>query len=187
MIKLLSKYHPAILIISVLGSMLTSANLRAEEPVPLSTQVTEETEGFLSDPARSGSLIGTIIAGAAIANPLSPILGSVAGYFIGKDNDYTNKDKAQKNAYARQGFIPENKGQVASLSLTGKQSQQAGQAGIIGQIGETGAGQQPQTGEQSAQLGLGRIGSQQQQLADACSHVDSTQQLPVFCYYYSQY
>jgi hypothetical protein len=184
MMKLLAKYHPAIFLIPVSGLLLASADLRAEEPVPLSTQVTAETEGFLSDPARSGSLIGTIIAGAAIANPLSPILGSVAGYFIGKDTDYSKSNQAQQNAYASRSFVPDKDSQVASLSLTGKQTEQSGIAGLIGGLG---AGEQPLTAEQMNKLGLeGSTNQQQQQLAYACSHVDPMQKLPVYCYYYAQ-
>ena len=206
MIKPISKHHPAICLISVIGMLFTSADLHADESVSLSTQVAEETEGFLSDPARAGSLIGTILAGAALANPLSPILGSVAGYFIGKDTDYTNSNKAQQNAYARRSLIPENDSQIASLSgLTseqpsilaiaeepgaGEQPQQAEQPNMLELVEGLGAGEQPQTAEQSIKLGLPRKtvgkGNLQQQLAYACSHVKTTQQLPVYCYYYSQ-
>ena len=222
MIKSFTKYHPAVCLISVIGMLFTTfADLRADEPVSLSTNVAEGTKGFLSDPGRAGSLVGTIIAGAAIANPLAPILGSLAGYFVGKETDYTNNNIAQQNSYARRSLIPENDRQVAILSgLTGKQPQLEERLTILGLAAEPGAGEQPkvmklveepgaeeqprmlerveepesgeqpQTAKQSIKLELpseskGK-GNLQQQIAYACSNVQITKQLPVYCYYYSQ-
>jgi hypothetical protein len=224
MIKSFSKHHPAICLISVIGILLTSAGLCAAEPVSLSTKVVDETEGFLSDPARAGGLVGTILGGAAIANPLAPILGSVLGYFIGKNTDYTdsNSNKAQRDAWANRSLIP-NSGdtQVASLSGLSGEPAVAEQPAIAALIATPIAAEEqmiitplteaPAATEQPANVALvekptateqpaltlllgsgsetkakGNLNEQQLALAYACNNVGVTQQMPVYCYYYSQ-
>ena len=212
MIKPFSKHHSTICLISAIGMMFTSASLRAEEPVSLSTKVAEGTKSFLSDPAQAGSLVGTILAGAAIANPLAPILGSVVGFFVGKKTDYTKSDKAPQNGFARRSFIPSIDSQVASLSglaekpEIAEQSLQSEQMNIIALIDEPVIAEpmalvplvdELETGNQSQTTVLPmnlesprktvKKGNQQQlALAHACNNVEMTQQIPIFCYYYSQ-
>jgi hypothetical protein len=233
MTKPFTKHHPAICLISMIGILLTAADLSAAEPVPLSTRVVNETEGFLSDPARAGGLVGTIIGGAAIANPLAPILGSVIGYFIGKNTDFSNKNskKAQRDAWANRSLIPSNDSQIASLSgLSGdkpnmlegltEEPSAANQPTIAGLIATpiasdqttiTALVEEPVEAEQPAIMALveqpiatieqpiilaslppqkteakGTLQQQQLALAYACNNVGITQQLPVYCYYYSQ-
>lgn len=53
------------------------------------------TEGFLSDPARVGGLVGGVTAGALFLNPLAPILGNVIGYFVGKSSHFSEQEEGQ--------------------------------------------------------------------------------------------
>jgi hypothetical protein len=200
MIKAISKHQPAIGLISVICMLFASADLRADES--LSNDVAEGTKSFLSDPARAGSLVGTIIAGAAIANPLAPILGSLTGFFIGKNTNYTNNNKVQQGTGANRSLIPDNDRQIASLSgLTGEQRsiialneepKTAEASTIIKMAKEPAVVAQPQAVEQSNNLGLGLHrktedeDSLQRQLSFTCSHVQVTQQVPIYCYYYSE-
>ena len=200
MIKAISKHQPAIGLISVICMLFVSADLRADES--LSNDVAEGTKSFLSDPARAGSLVGTIIAGAAIANPLAPILGSLTGFFIGKNTNYTKNNKVQQGTGANRSLIPDNDRQIASLSgLTGEQRsiialneepKTAEASTIIKMAKEPAVVAQPQAVEQSNNLGLGLHrktedeDSLQRQLSFTCSHVQVTQQVPIYCYYYSE-
>lgn len=101
--------HRFIYVIVVTSVLFGASGLHAEEKLPMSESFTATTKDFLSDPARTGSLVGSIIAGAAIANPLAPLLGSVAGFIIGKRSDYSDKDSnaARRQAYANRSFIPD--------------------------------------------------------------------------------
>lgn len=222
MIKSFSKHQPTICLISVISILFTAADLRAADPVPLSTKVADETEGFLSDPARAGGLVGTIIGGAAIANPLAPILGSVIGYFVGKNTDYTedNSKKAQREAWANRSLIPDSDSQVASLSGLSVGTSAAVDlpiptiSGLIAtpiatdQTTITALAEEPAAAEQPAIVALveepvvaeqsikqvspietkvkGNLQEQQLALAYACNNVGVTQQMPIYCYYYSQ-
>jgi|GEM_PF-5831684 len=73
-------------------SFATSVAYADDTAVKTST-LAETTKEFLSDPARTGSLVGSIIAGSAIANPLAPLLGSVAGFMIGKSSAFSKEDR----------------------------------------------------------------------------------------------
>lgn len=104
---------------SLLLSLSVCANvLHAEERSRASESISGNTKDFLSDPARTGSIVGSIIAGSAIANPLAPILGSVAGFMIGKSsafNDY-DRDAANRRAGRRQSLFPSESLSVPNLS-----------------------------------------------------------------------
>lgn len=83
---------------ALLGAVLVSPTIHAQDQPAKSNTLTETTKEFLSDPARTGSLVGSILAGAAIANPLAPILGSVAGFLIGKQTPYSRKKTSNSTA-----------------------------------------------------------------------------------------
>lgn len=90
--KQLNSYqYKAIYLATVFITFLAVSDLHAEEPLPASRAISETTIEFLSDPARTGSLLGSILAGSALANPLAPILGSVAGFMIGKSSAFTHE------------------------------------------------------------------------------------------------
>ncbi len=188
------RYCKAMYIVIITSMLFSASVVPAEEPLPTSEAFSEGTKAFLSDPARAGSLLGTILAGAALTNPLAPMLGSVAGFFIGKNTDYSDKPgNTQRYASNNRSFIPEDGSQVPSLAgLTGKPLTEANQTIIPGlTVKISPENQQPEvsqpvTPELVQETGSG-IGSKlQQQLTYACSNVDLTQPLPVSCYYYSQ-
>lgn len=193
MIKNIFKHYKVIYVVTITSILFTAFEVHAKEPLPTSESFSEGTKEFLSDPARSGSLIGTILAGAALANPLAPMLGGVIGFFIGKNTDYTGSGSSAAQRYANnhRSLIPEDGRQIASLTgLTGKQVQESEQTVILGLTQETGMEnqseetEQPVTPQLTRKTGMGN--KLQQQLAYACSHVSLTQPLPVSCYYYSQ-
>jgi len=116
--------------------LLAASSLRAEERLPASEIFSAETKEFLSDPARTGSLLGSILAGAAVANPLAPILGSVAGFMIGKSSAFSDKDKnaTRRDAFLNRSLVPEDGLEAISLTgLTGNPSQPAKQL-VISEI-----------------------------------------------------
>ncbi len=107
-------YLRAGLIASLLALSATSGVVLAEETAQAKPPAaSQDTSGyireFLSDPKRTGSLAGSILGGALMANPAGPIIGSVIGFFIGKNSMY-DEDKAraqQANAlYARRDIVP---------------------------------------------------------------------------------
>jgi hypothetical protein len=128
-------HYKAIYVVTIISMLFTASGLHAEERVPASKALSERTKEFLSDPARTGSLLGSILVGAAVPNPLSPLLGSLAGFLIGKSSAYSNKDSnaAQRYAAINRSLIPEDGVQVAGLAgLTGKQLEQNEQIDVVG-------------------------------------------------------
>jgi hypothetical protein len=212
MIKKIFNHYRPIYLVTIISILLTASGLRAQESSASET-FSDSTKDFLFNPAQAGSLLGTIFAGAAIANPLAPLLGSVAGFFIGKSTDYTDRQSnGQQYAYINRSLIPKDSIQVASLSgLTGKQPQGPEQTVIRGLPLETSTRSklveieptvvpglareiakvnQLAEIEQSANTNLTRgteMGSTiQQQIALACTQIDLTQPIPLNCYYFSQ-
>ncbi|WP_088920775.1 hypothetical protein [Granulosicoccus antarcticus] len=162
-----------------------TSSLHAQERTPFAEALTETTKEFLSDRGRTGSLIGSIIAGAAVANPLAPLLGSVAGFMIGKSSAFSDKDNnaSRRQAYNNRSLIPDGGGvQVTGLTgLTGNQSQASEQSilmavpvdtgmedpseqpVVLGAANEAVFGNQPEQIEQTTLLdstGQSRMGSQ---------------------------
>ncbi len=64
------------------------------------------TEDFLSNTSRVGSLVGSLLGGAAYAHPLSPIAGSVIGFFVGKASDFSDDEESEQERFARRSFAP---------------------------------------------------------------------------------
>lgn len=88
-----------------------------QQRVSASETVSENTREFLSDRARTGSLVGTIIAGAVVPNPLAPLLGSVVGFIIGKRSSYTDEEGTSGDrTLANRGFVPEVGESVPSIA-----------------------------------------------------------------------
>ena len=157
MIKKNFNHSKAIYVVTIVGILSTASGVCAEERLPASEALSERTKEFLSDPGRTGSLLGSILAGAAVANPLAPLLGSVAGFMIGKSSAFTNKDSnaTRRQAYINRSLIPQDGVQVTSLAgLTGKQPQASDQAITLGLSGETGTGNRSEQTEQTVTLGL---------------------------------
>lgn len=117
-----------------------TSGLHAEEKLPISETLSDRTKEFLSDPSRTGSLVGSILAGAAVANPLAPLLGSMAGFMIGKSSAFTQKDdnNARRQAYLNRSLMPEDGSEITGLAgLTGNPSaQEPDHAVITGMFGE---------------------------------------------------
>lgn len=131
------------------------------ESYNLSQTVEVNTGAFLEDRGRAGSLVGTILAGAAVAHPFAPVVGSVLGFFIGKNTEYSEGSgqagltRAQQ-AYANRSFVPVQGEQIASLGLAS-------------------------TFTADPQMPLA-----QQQMAAACSNLPRHEGLPDYCYYFAQ-
>ena len=119
-------HHRVVCVVLLFATLSATSVARADDKAPIIKTFTEGTKDFLSDRARTGSLIGTILFGAAVANPLAPIVGSVAGYIIGKNSEYSNIDSraARRQAYFNRKLTPAEGTQVASLTgLTGQATQ----------------------------------------------------------------
>jgi hypothetical protein len=94
-------------------SLLAGTVLAGESAPAKESSAGEDTSGYirdyLSDPRRTGSLAGSILGGALTANPAGTIIGSVIGFFVGKNSMY-NEDKAraaQATAkYAKREIVP---------------------------------------------------------------------------------
>ncbi|MCH8499857.1 MAG: hypothetical protein LAT63_15375 [Marinobacter sp.] len=85
--------------------------------------VKEETEDFLSDRGRVGAIAGSILAGAAVANPFAPLVGNVVGFLVGKHSDFSRKKDAEdeQQAFTQRSIVPVGElGSFASLSLAGE-------------------------------------------------------------------
>ena len=131
-----------ICVATMVGALLISTGLHAEESLSASETLSERTKEILSDPSRTGSLVGSILAGAAVANPLAPLLGSVAGFMIGKSSAFTQKDDAENRrlAHNNRSLMPTDGTQITSLSgLSNEPSEGSGPALITGMFGDAAA------------------------------------------------
>lgn len=68
----------------------------------------ENTQEFLSDPSRVGSLAGTILGGALTAHPAGSLAGSIVGFFVGKQSIFKSpeKEKQAQQQHAKRSIIP---------------------------------------------------------------------------------
>jgi len=68
----------------------------------------ESTKEFLSDPSRVGSLTGTILGGALTAHPAGTVVGSILGFFVGKQSMFESPEKQRlaQSSYAQRSIIP---------------------------------------------------------------------------------
>lgn len=166
MIKKNFNYCKGIYVVTIISILFTASELHAEERPPASKALSEKTKEFLSDPARTGSLVGSILAGAAVPNPLAPVLGSMVGFLIGKSSAFSNKDSnsARQQAYANRSLIPEDGIQVTGLTgLTGKQPQTSEQPLIVGLSEVSATGNQTEQIKQTITLGMtGETGTENQ-------------------------
>ena len=119
-------HQKAISIVSLAGVLCFSSVVHADESKStVANTIAGTTKEFLSDPARTGSLVGSIIAGSALANPLAPILGSVVGFVIGKSSAFSKKRGStdRSNAYNNRSLIPDDGVEVTGLvGLSGASS-----------------------------------------------------------------
>ena len=112
------EFHKVICAASLVGMLFTSSAIRADETQSaVSSTIAGTTKEYLSDPARTGSLVGSIIAGSALANPLAPILGSVIGFVIGKSSAFSKGRGSTEgsSAYSNRSLIPDDSAEVTSL------------------------------------------------------------------------
>ena len=120
------EYHKAICVASLVVMLFASSAIRADETQSaVSSTIAGTTKEYLSDPARTGSLVGSIIAGSALANPLAPLLGSVIGFVIGKSSAFSKgRGSTQRpDAYSNRSLIPDDGVEITSLvGLSGPSS-----------------------------------------------------------------
>jgi hypothetical protein len=95
-----------------------------EKQPGLGDHTSEYIRDYLSDPRRSGSLAGSIIGGALSAHPAGPILGSLVGFFVGKQSMF-NEDKAKAERasvlYVRRDIVPQSGETVPTISFANAQ------------------------------------------------------------------
>ncbi len=65
----------------------------------------ESAREYLSDPPRVGSLAGTILGGALTAHPAGVVVGSVIGFFVGKQSMFKQSADSDEQ-YASRTIIP---------------------------------------------------------------------------------
>ncbi|MFK7858786.1 MAG: hypothetical protein AB8B64_08195 [Granulosicoccus sp.] len=114
-----SKFSKAIVTGSTIAMLSAPSLSRADDQTSISNTITGTTKEYLSDPARTGSIVGSIIAGSAVANPLAPLLGSVVGFIIGKSSSFSDKHSnvSRGAAYPNRSLISESDlAEVASLT-----------------------------------------------------------------------
>jgi len=114
MTKAPEPYCRTLCLVILSGMLLAAFNTQAQERTPVSDAISSNTKEFLSDPSRTGSLVGSILAGAAVANPLAPLLGSVAGFMIGKSSAFSNDNAAdsRRRAYMNRSLSQESVARV---------------------------------------------------------------------------
>lgn len=87
----------------------------------LTEQTSEQMRDYLSDRRRTGALTGMILGGALTAHPAGTVIGSLIGFFVGKESMF-NEDKAraqrQQAMAARRDIIPQYDGGQAAPSLS---------------------------------------------------------------------
>jgi hypothetical protein len=104
------------------------ATQRAISALSPATSLGENTSSYirdyLSDPRRTGSLAGSILGGALSAHPAGPVLGSLVGFFIGKQSMF-NEDKTRDLKagllYTKRDIVPQNGQATPTLSLANTQ------------------------------------------------------------------
>ncbi len=91
-------------------SMAIALSLACSVSLGHAAESQKNTQEFLSDPSRVGSLAGTILGGALTAHPVGTLAGSVVGFFVGKQSMYSETEKRESfspQQYARRSIIPE--------------------------------------------------------------------------------
>ncbi len=167
-------FQQALRLVLFAGGLLTTPAILAEDSSAEPTRPASVTSEFLSDPSRTGSLVGSILLGAAVANPLAPLVGSIAGFLIGKRSDYT-RNPTQTVALNRS-FIPDADVQVASIEgLTGEPLPELGSPTARIAVREE-LEQFTQATGSGNRLPL--------PVADLCHQVRPDQPLPPNCYYH---
>lgn len=100
------------------------ANNAVSSGLSLGESASSYVRDYLSDPRRSGSLAGSILGGALSAHPAGPVLGSLVGFFIGKQSMF-NEDKTRDIKagllYAKRDIVPQNGQATPTLSLANAQ------------------------------------------------------------------
>ena len=119
-INLARKFCWCLLVPGLLAAVLIPRAALSDEAEQ--SKLITETEDFLSDRGRVGSLVGGILAGAALANPLAPLVGTVAGFFVGKHSDFTRGDDetavAARNRYANRSIVPADNQNAGVLTMS---------------------------------------------------------------------
>ena len=116
----------ATLLLSFFAGTAVAGGAQPAEDKSLTDQASEYIRDYLSDHRRAGSLAGSILGGALFAHPAGPILGSLVGFFVGKQTMF-NEDKARslqaQSLLARRDIVPKDgKGQgIPTLSFANAQ------------------------------------------------------------------
>lgn len=157
----------------------------AEENSTDGSSVEETTGSFLKDRGATGAVVGSILAGSAIAHPLAPILGNVVGFFVGKSTDYSDDEsgtskRSGRQQYAARSLIPPSGAPVASLGVaTAPASTQLAAAPVSGHAERTAPFVPPISRVETASR-------KPRQLAAMCAQVSRSLPLPVFCYHFAE-
>ena len=99
--------------------MILSALMLSGQTFGQEREEPSKTEEFLSDNSRVGAVVGSVLLGAATANPLAPLIGNVAGFLIGAyfQSDSPDEDDAD-SGFARRSIIPSGNEQLQASAST---------------------------------------------------------------------
>jgi len=107
--------------LSIAGAPALADDTVAAPEKSVTEQTSEQMRDYLSDRRRTGALTGMILGGALTAHPAGTVIGSLIGFFIGKESMF-NEDKAraqrQQAMAARREIIPQYEGGGAAPSLS---------------------------------------------------------------------
>jgi hypothetical protein len=125
MTRLLSDSRGAVLAVvlelSIAGAPALADDAAGMPDKGLTEQTSEQMRDYLSDRRRAGALTGMILGGALTAHPAGTVIGSLIGFFIGKESLF-NEDKAraqrQQVMAARRNIIPQYDGGQAAPTLS---------------------------------------------------------------------
>jgi hypothetical protein len=107
--------------LTFIGGKTCAAEATSVKESSLTERPAAYIRDYLSDPRRTGSLAGSILGGALSAHPAGPIVGSLVGFFVGKQSMHSEeKSREQRSSvmYARRDIVPQSNGGVATLSLS---------------------------------------------------------------------
>jgi hypothetical protein len=167
-----------LLVLSAVSRPTPAAEAEPTKAANAADATSSYVRDYLSDPRRTGSLAGSILGGALTANPAGTIIGSVIGFFVGKNSMY-DEDKAraqQANAlYAKRDIVPNDAQGVPTLSFANAQ-------GITFDTTPSSASSRPS--QMSTPL-AGPSGISREQILQKCSGQGiSDPRLRSLCFYY---
>lgn len=114
-----SRRPPVKVLALALGMALAApCAVAADTDGGLGAQTSLYIRDYLSDNRRVGSLVGSILGGAATAHPAGPVVGSLIGFLIGKATMHEEDKGRPQLSAAQRSIIPPVSQAVAAPSLS---------------------------------------------------------------------